>query len=392
MQGNRIIVLSLVFASGGLAACGRSEGGVSLPPVPATAAPMALPVETAVLAPSRLVVPVRATGTAVAARIAEIGSPFAARVESIAVAEGDRVEEGALLLRLDDAQSRLQVSQANASATAARVQADQARADRERLAPLAERGSIASSRVDQLGAQAAAAEAQAAAARSATSAARKLVGDAAVRAPFAGTVVDIGVELGELANRPGYLVRLVDLSTLEITVRVAARHLADLAPGDRVVARFPDLKRTVEGTVTRLGHEVDPATRTVEVVAAIQNPDGTIPSGVFVEVEITPQSKREGLAVPRSAVAQGEAGAFVYRVDGGVARAMPVTVEPLDTGRVVLVSGVEAGVTLVMSGVDGLVDGAAITSRTAAPAAAVTPNTAPAITAPANTAPAAVKP
>lgn len=361
MQGNRVIVFTLALA--GAAGCGRSEGGVALPPVPANAAPAPLPVETAVLARSRLVVPIRATGTAVASRIAQIGSPLAARVEAIAVREGEHVDEGAVLVRLDDAQARLQASQANASATAARVQADQARADRERLAPLAERGSIASSRVDQLAAQAAAADAQAKAARSATRVAQQLVGDTQVRAPFAGTVVDVGVELGEMASRANYLVRLVDLTRLEVTVRVHARALAHLAAGDPVVARFPDLGRAVEGVISRLGREVDPATRTVEVVAAIDNPDRLIPSGAFVEVEITPQAAREGLVVPRSAVAVGEKGELVYRVEGGVAKAVPVTTESLDSGRVVITSGVEAGTTLVTTGVDGLVDGAAVTPR-----------------------------
>lgn len=361
MRGTRVVICMLAIV--GAAGCGRSEGGVALPPVPEDVAPAPLPVETAVLARSRLVVPVRATGTAVASRIAEIGSPLSARVEAIAVREGEHVEEGAVLVRLDDAQARLQASQANASATAARVQADQARADRERLAPLAERGSIASSRVDQLAAHALAAEAQAKAARSATRVAQQLLGDTQVRAPFAGTVVDVGVELGEMANRANHLVRLVDLTTLEVTVRVHARELAHLAVGDPVVARFPDLGRAVDGEVSRLGREVDPATRTVEVVAAIANPDRVIPSGAFVEVEITPKTAREGLVVPRSAVATGEAGELVYRVEGGVVRAVPVTTEALDSGRVAIVSGVEAGATLVLTGVDGLVDGAAVTPR-----------------------------
>ena len=68
------------------------------------------------------------------------------------------MKAGQRLLRLDDRQARLQYSQANASAAAAKVSADQVRSDQQRLSPLADRGTIAKSRVDQLGAQAKAAE------------------------------------------------------------------------------------------------------------------------------------------------------------------------------------------------------------------------------------------
>ncbi|MCB9529481.1 MAG: efflux RND transporter periplasmic adaptor subunit [Myxococcales bacterium] len=365
MQGNRVIALSLAALTAGvtLSGCGKKEDGIKLPAVPATVEAAPLPVDTAVLRPTRIVLPVRATGNALASRIAEIGSPLSARVEAIAVHEGDVVDEDAVLVRLDDAQARLQASQAQASATAAKVQADQAQADQARLTPLAERGSIAHSRIEQLSSQALAADANARAARTATSAAQRLVRDATVRAPFAGTVVDVNVELGEMANRAPYLVRLVDLTRLEVTVRVHARELSHLAVGDTVVARFPDLEREVAGELSRLGREVDAATRTVEVVAAIDNPDRTIPSGAFVEVEITPHGDKKGLIVPRSAVATTESGSSVYAVEGGVARARAVTIRSIDSARVEITDGVQPGVTLVMSGVDGLVDGAKVAPR-----------------------------
>lgn len=364
-------LIACALAVGALTACGQKEDGITLPPVTA-AGPVPIEVSAAPLTATPVVTPIEVTGTATAIRVAEIGSPLAARVEAIAVVEGQRVEEGDLLVRLDDQQARLQASQAAAAASAAEVQADLAAAERARLGPLAERGTIAPSRLDQLAAQADAAEANARAARSATWAAQRLVVDTKVTAPFAGTVVDVAVELGELPMRAPYLVRLVDLSTLEVTARVHARELAHLAVGDPIVATFPDLERTVEGELGRLGREIDPATRTVEVVAQIQNPDGAIPSGIFAEIRITPTVERRGLVVPRAAVAEGEGGAIVYTVEGDVARAHPVRVRAIDSQRLEIVEGVAAGAVLVMSGVDGLVDGARVTRRGAAEADAKT--------------------
>ena len=363
-RSSKTLIACALAAAGALTACAEKEGGITLPPVTATE-PVPIEVSAAPLRATPVVTPVEVTGTATAIRVAEIGSPLAARVEAIAVTEGQRVEEGDLLVRLDDQQARLQASQAAAAASAAKVQADLAAAERERLGPLAERGTIAPSRLDQLAAQADAAEANARAARSATWAAQRMVVDTKVTAPFAGTVVDVAVELGELPMRAPYLVRLVDLSTLEVTARVHARELAHLAVGDPIVAKFPDLERTVEGKLGRLGREIDPATRTVEVVAQIDNPDGAIPSGIFAEVRITPTVERRGLVVPRAAVAEGEGGSIVYTVDGNVARAHPVRVRAIDSQRLEIVEGVAAGAVLVMSGVDGLVDGALVARRSA---------------------------
>ncbi|MBL4635766.1 MAG: biotin/lipoyl-binding protein, partial [Kofleriaceae bacterium] len=98
-------------------------------------------------------VPVRATGTAQPIRAANLGPQTTARIEEMLVQEGDEVEKGQNLVRLDVQDARLRAAQAKAAAAAVQVQAQLAESDYQRLAPLAAKGTISAQRGPQLKAQ-----------------------------------------------------------------------------------------------------------------------------------------------------------------------------------------------------------------------------------------------
>ena len=70
----------------------------------------------------------------------------------------------------------------------------------------------------------------------------------------------------------------------QLRARVPEAALAVVSPGTEIIARFPaiDLERKVE--VTRLGDQVDPNTRTIELIAMVDNADGKLRPGMYVEV------------------------------------------------------------------------------------------------------------
>lgn len=345
-----------------LAACGKDEPPkLSLPPASPTAPAAAAParVETLVATAAELAAPVHATGTSQPLRKADLAPAMNGRIEKLYVREGDRVRAGQLLAAIDGRTAQLGAEQARAAAAASTAQADQLDADYQRLEPLARRGSIAASRLEQLESQRRAARAQARAAQSAAAAADRAATNAILRAPFAGTIADLPREVGELAAG-GPLVRLVDLSQIEVHVRVAARDLGRIAAADAVRATFPQLGLTAEGAVSRIGFEVDPTTSTAEVVAVIPNPGGALRGGLFAELQIAPAQKRRAVVVPRSAIAGAGAQAAVFAVVDGKAVRRPVEVAPFDDARVELVKGIAGGTVIVAAQLDRLTDGAPV--------------------------------
>lgn len=345
-----------------LVGCSSGEGAVELPDAALTAgAPV--PVSTVRVQLESISTPVHATGTSRPIREADLAPLTSGRVHSIAVAEGQAVEAGQVLVQLDSNTARLSATQARASADAVRAQADQLTADYERMAPLGQSGSVTQSRIDQLRTQRDATQAQAAAASAAADAAARFVFDTTLRAPFAGTVVRVPLEVGEMAatSPPERLVRIVDLSTLEITIEVNERDLDQIHVGDAVDGRFPNLDRAFEGVVSQIGLEISPATRTAEVVVSVPNPEGLLRAGSFAELAIRTTQTRRGVVVPVDAVlGSGDSAAAFVVVDGHAAR-RPVKVRTAGDGLVEVVEGLSEGEVVVTTDVGRLRDGVPIT-------------------------------
>lgn len=357
---NRTWILILALAATGCQATADDRKKIGLGPAPGSTAPTARAVNALTVERAAVDRPIRATGNTAAVRHADLGAPMTARIRSREVQIGDVVEAGQLLLRLDDTQVRLRASQARAQATAAVEQADQVKSDHARLSPLAQRGALPRGQIDQLAAQARSATASAKAARAAAHAAGRAVKDAEVRAPFAGVILDLPKEVGEVANiAPATTVaRLADVSRLEVAIRVHARDLRRIAVGDPATVSLTNLGVRATGAVTRVGREIDPITRTAEVVAVIPNDQGA-PIGAFAQVTLSPES-RAALVVPDSAVdARGEAAAVFLISDGKVKR-HPVTVRRLDQARFEVVEGLKAGDRIVRDRLQAVQDGMAV--------------------------------
>jgi membrane fusion protein (multidrug efflux system) len=349
-------------------ACGGGEK-IDLEPATQESAdePRVVSVPVATAAREVIRVPVIASGTTEPVRAANLGPQLTARVERVMVTEGQEVAEGDPLVRLDVQDVRLGAAQAQAAAAAAEVQAQLADADFQRMAPLAETGTISPQRAAQLQAQRDALAESARAASAAAAQARSAIADATLRAPFAGTVAAVRVEAGELATMvpPTILVRLVDLSEIEIRVQVHERELTRIATGDRVTVRIPSIDGSVEGQVTYIAPEVNAQTRSAEVVTRIPNADRRVRGGVFAEVSIEPSTTREGVVIPRSAVGGSGNESFTYVVREGVAHRVAVQVSPIDEARAEVIEGLSGGETVVTGRLDRVAEGARVEAEQA---------------------------
>ena len=168
---------------------------------------------------------IEAVGTVRAAQISDVSSQIMGNITEILVHEGDRVQAGQLLARIDDAQPRSAMDQATAAVTAAEkstvaAETDLALADAtlKRYQPLYEKKSISALQFDQTKAQFESAEARRDVARAAEAKAKAMLAQAQtslgyteVRAPFSGVITDKKLDPGALAS-PG-----VPIFTLENT-------------------------------------------------------------------------------------------------------------------------------------------------------------------------------
>ena len=106
-----------------------------------------------------------------------------------------------------------------------------------------------------------------------------------IRAPFAGVVEDVHVEIGDYVNPGQGCATIVDLNPMLMVGRVSEKDVLDLKLGELATGILAD-GRTVQGPVTFVGQQSDPQTRTYAVEILLDNADGALRSGITAEIKI----------------------------------------------------------------------------------------------------------
>lgn len=176
--------------------------------------------------------------------------------------------------------------------------------------------------------------------------------DIAIRAPIAGTVISRAITLGTVVAETDELYRISDLGRLWVMAQVPEVRLDDLAVGmDAAVEVRAYPGRLFHGQVTRIGTELDPETRTVQVRCEVDNPDASLKTGMYATVALRSTDSRVALVVPESAVQRLDEDAFVFRPQGdGSFQMQPITLGRAVNSSVEVVSGLVPGDEVVAHG------------------------------------------
>lgn len=289
--------------------------------------------------------PARAGRPAASARIA---SPVPGVIAAARCAEGERVEKGAELFRLDTRAADVAITKAQAAVDFAAT----ALARQQRLLRIE---GTSQKLVQESQQQLDLAQSELAAAR----AQRALL---SVTAPLSGVVVRVNVKPGEAVDLATVLAEVIDLDRLVVTANIPSAELSaiavgqavELAVGGRASSDEADPPPIGVGTVSFIGQQIDPRTDTAPVRVSVARGAGLRP-GQFVNVRIVTEERRDRLAVPVESVVKTDAGMVVALVDGDRSLQTPVTVGLRDRHLVeVAGAGLREGMTVVTQGAYGL--------------------------------------
>jgi RND family efflux transporter MFP subunit len=202
------------------------------------------------------------------------------------VAEGDRVRRGQVLFRLDSAQVELAIEQAKAALAAAKVQAQSSQTLFERVKALHERGAATPDAFDQAKAQVDSAESAVVQAQASLALASHRLNNMVVSSPIDGVVAEKRMNLGETATLmpPSVVLVIQNVDMLELRARLPEVALASVQVGSTLSASFPALGKKRDVKIKRIAPTVDPRTRTIEIVADVENRDHRLLAGMLVEV------------------------------------------------------------------------------------------------------------
>jgi len=294
-----------------------------------------------------LVAAVVAEGEVRARRAGDVRTEAAGRIEHILVREGEAVQGGDLLAKLDDREATVALTEARSSYLQAlgRIAAegdtldssgvtDRLKQQMDDLQRLEDEGTIThQERLDRQVAleveavRAGAYRGELVKARSGLAEARAAMERAEldlehteIRAPYPGVVSGLTLAEGQQVRDDQVFCRLVDLRNLEARVDVLESDLAGLQTGRPALLAIPALGETLQVTVDVLDPEIDAQSRTCPVLMRFANPNGTVRPGMFVRASIAARVYPDCILVPREAVLTREGRPLVFRVEDGKAK------------------------------------------------------------------------
>lgn len=262
------------------------------------------------------------SGSLRALQTAAIKARVAGEVQGITKREGDAVQAGEVVARIDSTEAQARVRQAEQQAKSALAQVAIARRAQDNNQSLVQQGFISATALETSTNNLAAAEANHQAAVAALDIARKALGDTTLRAPLSGQVSARLVQNGERVGVDARILEVVDLSGFELEAALAPADAASVAVGQKARLKIEGLDKPVDATVARINPSVQAGSRSVLVYLRLPAAAG-MRQGLFAQGEIV-TGQIQALAVPLSAVRNDKPQPYIQVIQSGKIAHVPV--------------------------------------------------------------------
>ena len=356
----------------------------------AAAAATAGPIELAqtdvfTLQPVPLLQGVPVSGTLKAVNTAQVKARVSGELRDLTVREGDFVQAGQVLARIDASDSMARARQSQEQAASSKTQVDVAQRQFDNNQALVRQGFISNTALDTSQANLQAAQANYRAALAATEVTNKQVSDAVLKAPISGQVAQRLVQNGERVGVDTRILDLVDLSRLELEAAFSAADSTQVRVGQQAELHIEGSTSTVMAQVARINPNAQAGSRSVLVYFSLKLPEGAqgaLRQGLFAQGQLgTTQTAL--LAVPLSSVRIDQPTPYVQTIVNQQVVHQPVTLgqrgELSSAGgqTMVAVQGLAQGAVVLRAGAGLLPVGTAVRFTPTANDAPRTPASAP---------------
>ncbi|WP_161958648.1 efflux RND transporter periplasmic adaptor subunit [Ferruginivarius sediminum] len=322
-------------------------GPAAMRPAQAQGQGQGVPVEVAQVTTDTVIQEATAVGTLLSNESVIIRPEIAGRIVDIRFEEGEPVEKGQLLFKLDDS-----VYQAELADAEARLEL--ARRNMQRARELFKKGAGTARNLDQ-------AESEFQTATAAVELAKARLTKTTIEAPFAGIAGLRKVSMGDYVTAGQDMVNIEDIDPLKVDFSIPERYLgalkieqtvrvtADAFPGD-----------TFQGKVYATDPQIDTGGRSIRVRALIPNDDRMLRPGLFVRVRLQLERRENAILIPEQALVPRGEDRFVFKVVDGKAAQTKVEIGQRRFGHAEILSGLERGDIVVTAGQLKIRDGAPV--------------------------------
>ena len=347
MSHRALAVLLLLAAPAACKKANSAAGGGGGPGGPGG---FAMPVEVAAAIRDTVVDAIAATGQIEAIQSIELRPEVSGRITDILVHEGQEVADGTPLFKVDDAELKSQVAQAEADRQMARHAL-------ERTKQLIAQNASSTSDLEQAQAKSQSADAN-------YDLLKTRLDRTIVRAPFAGVTGRRLVSIGTYVSSQTPLITLQSVNPQHASFDVPERYADRLRRGQLVsfqVAALPG--KNFSGEVVFVDPVVSLPGRTILIKARVPNNEHQLQAGMFIEARLATNIRPNAVVVPEDALLPMQGATFVWAIKDGKADRRQVSVGVRTAGWAEIQSGVEAGDSVVVGGAERLFPTAPVMAR-----------------------------
>jgi RND family efflux transporter MFP subunit len=133
-----------------------------------------------------------------------------------------------------------------------------------------------------------------------------------IRAPFSGTIDEVFVKEGEMAQPGLPMIRLVSLQDMYIEADVSETFLGEFEKGDSVVVSLPSIDKTLKSTISSVGKVINENNRTFKVEVRLPNDMSLLRPNLLAVIKIKDFSKPNALVIPTNLILEDTKGDYVF--------------------------------------------------------------------------------
>lgn len=317
---------------------------------------------------------IEAPGRVTAVKSADVIARVQGMILSQHYKDGDFVQKGQLLYKIDPQEFQIAVESARANLESAKASQYQAQKDFERAAELVKQDFVSKSSYDQALAAKDAANASVRAASASLNDAKRLLSYTSVTAPISGKISLPEITVGNFISSPNtMLTKIVSVDPIYVTYPVDSSLYNQLVKDEiipnsksntpvKVEIKLPDgTMYDKTGKMDFLDNVISQTTGTITLRATFPNPNARLIPGDFVNVKVYSNKLFTRLAVPQTAVLQDSEGRYLYVIDDkNIAHRRNIVTDGQKDDNWIISSGITKDEKFISSGVIKVRDGAAV--------------------------------
>jgi membrane fusion protein, multidrug efflux system len=328
-----------------------------------------IPVETVSVGRKTVTKEIQYTGDVKAEQEVKVFSKIPDRILSFEKDEGDNVNKGEIIARIEATKIEQTVIQAKAAVVSAKAQLVNFESELQRAHRLINENAMSQQQFDGIKTQYEATQALVEQAVAAHVQAGSQLSDANVTAPISGVIGNRYYEQGDMASGPFPLVTIVQMNKVKVEVNAPEQDFGQLNVGQLAnlrVLSYPDEK--FMGKIKKISPVLDPITRMGKIEILVDNKDKRLKPGMFAEVQICVNTMENVLTVPKHAIIENTelqrvngmdeaiVNSHVFVEDNGIAYLRDLNISYTNGVVAVVSTGIEEGENLIIVGQQSVKD------------------------------------